>query len=85
MDGRGTPTADGEGKFFYADYGVVASTDPGWLQSEFDLLAGMFDWVGLQTNVCKTVGIVCRPCRVAGVRADKSYNRRMTVEGISFK
>ena len=38
-------------EFFYSDYRVVASTDPGWLQSEFDLLTGLLDWVGLQTNV----------------------------------
>ena len=56
-------------EFFYADDGVVASTDPGWLQLAFDLLTGIFDWVGLWTNVCKTVGMMCRPCRVAVVRA----------------
>ena len=48
--------------FFYADNGMVASIDPGWLQSDFDTLRGIFDWVGLQTNVCKTVGMVCIPC-----------------------
>ena len=46
--------------FFNADDGVVASTDPGWLQSEFDLLTGLFDRIGLQTNIRKTVGMVCR-------------------------
>ena len=29
--------------FFYADDGVVTSTDPGWLQSAFDLMTGLFD------------------------------------------
>ena len=48
-------------EFFYADDGVVESTDPEWLQLEFDMLTGIFDRVGLQKNVRKTVGIVYRP------------------------
>ena len=34
-------------EFFYADDGVVDSTDPGWLQSALNFLTGMFDQVGL--------------------------------------
>ena len=70
---------------FYANNGVVASTDPGWLQSEFDFMMGLFDQVGLHTNVRKTVGMVFRTCQAAGVRAEKAYTRRMTGEGSSFK
>ena len=66
---------------FYADNGMVLSTYPGWLQLAFDTLKGVFDRVGLQTNVHKTVGVVCRPCRAARVQADKSYTRRMTGGG----
>ena len=40
--------------FFYADDGMGASTYPGWLQLEFDMLTGTFDWVSLRTNVRKT-------------------------------
>ena len=40
--------------FFYAEDGVVASTDPGWLL----LLTGLFDRVGLWINVSKNVGIM---------------------------
>ena len=58
-------------ELFYADEGLVASTDPGWLQSEFDTLTGLFDQVGLRTNVRKTMGMVCRTCWAAGVRADE--------------
>ena len=43
---------------FYADNGMVASSDPGWLQGAFNTLVGLFDRVGLQTNVGKTVGTV---------------------------
>ena len=45
--------------FFYADNGLVASKETGWIQSEFGMLKGIFDWVRLRTNVRKTVGMVC--------------------------
>ena len=47
---------------------MVAYIDLGWLQSALDMLTGIFDWVGILMNVRKTVGMVCRPCRAAGVR-----------------
>ena len=34
-------------EIFYDNDGVVASTDPGWIQSAFDFLTGLFDRVGL--------------------------------------
>ena len=63
--------------FFYADDRMVASKDPVWLQSAFVMLRGLFDRVGLRTNVLKTVGMVCRPCRAAGVRANEAYTQSM--------
>ena len=72
-------------ELFYADGKMVASTDPGWIQLEFYTLTGIFDRVGLRTNVRKTVGMVCRPFRAAGVQVDEAYIRRMTGEGRSFK
>ena len=33
---------------FYADDGMVASSDPCWLQWAFTTLVGLFDCVGLQ-------------------------------------
>ena len=71
--------------FFYADNGMVESTDLVWIQLAFDTLTGLFDRLGMQTNVCKTVGMVYRRCRSAGVRADEAYTRRMTGEGQSFR
>ena len=53
---------------FYADNGMVASSDPRWLQWEFDALVGLFERVGLRTNVGKTVIMVCRPCQAAGTQ-----------------
>ena len=43
---------------FYADYGMVASYEPHWLQGVFNTLFGLFERVGLQTNAGKTVGMV---------------------------
>ena len=70
---------------FYDNNGMVSSTDLGWLQPEFDTLTGIFDWVGLRTHVHRTVGMVCRPLRAAGVKEDKAYTWRMTGRGRRFK
>ena len=32
---------------FYADNGMVASSDPRWLEGDFDALVSLFKWVGL--------------------------------------
>ena len=70
---------------FYADAGMVASTNPGCLQTTFDTMTGLFDRVGLKTNVWETVGVVCHPCLAARVRADKAYTQRMKGEERSNK
>ena len=51
----------------------------------FDKLTGIFDQVVLRTNVCKTVGMVCRPWWASGVRSDDAYAQRMSGEVSSFK
>ena len=43
---------------FYTDDGMVASSDPRWLQAAFSTLLGLFDMVGLKKNAKKMVGIV---------------------------
>ena len=45
---------------FYADYGTVAASDQQWPQGDFSTLVGLFDRVGLQTNVSKKVDMVCQ-------------------------
>ena len=47
---------------FYADDGMIASSDPRWLQWAFTILVGLFDRVGLKKNQRKTVSMACRPC-----------------------
>ena len=43
---------------FYADDVMVALSDPHWLQGVFSTLVGLFDRVGLRTNIRNTVGMV---------------------------
>ena len=67
---------------FYADDGMVASSDPAWLQGAFSALVAIFGRVGLQTNVGKTVSMACHPCRAgAGNRTEAGYSRRLTGVG----
>ena len=71
--------------FFYADGKMVASTYPGWIHTAFSTLVGLFNWVVLQKNVRKTVGMVFQPCRAFGVRADEAYKLWMTGERQSYQ
>ena len=54
--------------FFYADTRLVASTHPEWIQEDFDILTGLFSWVGIRTSVGKMVGMVFRPCFTVGAQ-----------------
>ena len=71
--------------FFYVDDGMVASANLGCLQTVFYMLTGLFDHLGLNKNVRKTVGMVLCPCQAAEVRADKAYTWRMKGLGRSYK
>ena len=53
---------------FHMDNGMVASSDPKRLQGEFSTLVGLFDRVGLWTNVWKKVGMVFRPYQAVGTQ-----------------
>ena len=64
---------------------MVASSDPAWLQGAFNALGGLFDRVGLKTNVGKTVGRVCHPCQAAGIITKAVYGRRIMGEGNSYR
>ena len=47
---------------FYADYSMVASSDPRWLQGGFSTLVGLFAQLVLKTHIGKSFGMVCRTC-----------------------
>ena len=74
-----------EASFLYIDDSMVAFTDLGWLHTAFDILKGLFDQVGVKTNVRKTVGMVCHPYQADGVWAYKAYTWRITVVGRNYK
>ena len=70
---------------FYADGGMVASSDPLWLQWVFDKLVSLFEWLGLRTNVGKTVSMVSRPCQASGTQSVAAYGRKMAGEGPTYR
>ena len=55
------------------------------MQGAFDTLVGLFDRVGLRTNIGKTVGIVCRSCQAAGTQSEALYEQEITEEGLSYR
>ena len=70
---------------FYADDGMVVSSESAWLQGAFNALVAIFDRVGLLTNVGKTVSMVCHPCRAgSGNRTEEAYGWRLTGVGRSY-
>ena len=64
---------------------MVVSTNPGWIQTAFNILTGIFDQVGLRKNVRRTVGMVFQLCRAVEVRADEAYKHWMTGEGQGYQ
>ena len=52
--------------YFYANCGLIASPQPESLQRPIDVLAGLFDRVGIQTITQKTVSMAFQPCHTPG-------------------
>ena len=69
---------------FYADNGMVASSDPRWLQWVFTTLVGLFERVGMKMNTGKTVSMTCRPCPAVRNRSEVAYGHTMTEEGPTY-
>ena len=73
-----------QASLFYVDNGMVASSDPRWLQGSFSTLTGMFDRVGLRTNFGRTVSMIYHSCQAAGTQSESAYERRITGEGPTY-
>ena len=71
--------------YFYANDSLVASTQPESLNRAFDVLTGLFDRVGLQTNTAKTVAMVFHPCHAPGGMSEAAYVRQVTGKGPKFR
>ena len=82
--GEGGKEGRHQAALFYVDNGMVASSDPCWLQWSFNSLVGLFECVGLCTNVGKMVIMTCRPCPAAGNQSEEAYIRKMTGEGPTY-
>ena len=74
-----------QSSLFYTDDGMVVSSNPRWLQWGFNALVGLFDRVGLHTNLGKTVSMTCRPCPTAENQLKVAYGRKMTGEGPTYR
>ena len=61
QSGRGKEVRH-QNSLFYADDGMVELSYPRWLQGVFSILVGLFDRVGLKTNVGKTVDMFYCSC-----------------------
>ena len=59
--------------YFYANEGLVASTQPEMPQRAFGILTSLFDRFGLHINMEKTVGMVCHPCHASGGVLEEAY------------
>ena len=79
---------DGVGKgvqclasLFYADDSLFASPRLARIQAALDVLMGIFDRVGLQTNIYKMVIMVFHPCYIVGGHLETAYIQRIICMG----
>ena len=74
-----------QNSLFYVDGGILALSDPVWLQWAFIALVGMFDWVLLRKSIMKTVIMVFCPYHSASTQLEAVYKQRMTGAGLSYR
>ncbi len=58
---------------FYVNDVLLASRDPVWLQELFNILIGLFEWIGLFTNAAKTKIMVCILGRIRKAYKEEQY------------
>ena len=71
-------------EFFYVDNGILDSSELVCLQAALDVLMGLFNMVGLCTNVNNMVGMLCHTCITAGVKSEAAYTWWLMRVGTSF-
>ena len=72
-------------KYFYAENGLLVSTQATRLHQAFDVLPEMFDCIRLLTNVVNTVSMAYKPCCTIGGHSAEAYGIRLTGEGLSYR
>lgn len=70
---------------FYADDGLIGTTNATWLSNAFSVLVTLFRRIGLETNFTKTAMMVhhSRPPRT--MISSTAYRRKITGQGPTFK
>ena len=48
-----------------------------WINWSFDVLIGLFERFVLQTNMAKTVEVVCQPGNISGRQSTAEYGQRI--------
>jgi hypothetical protein len=71
---RGETFGDSDSTF-YADDGLVESTDPTELQRDIDEMVGLFEKVGLRTNEIKTQYMIVRAAKAPAAMKKRVYDR----------
>ena len=74
-----------QNSLFYLDNDMVALLYPRWLQGAFSTLVGLFNGVGMWTNVGKIFSMVFCPCQAAGTQSEAAYRIWMTGEGPPYR
>ena len=64
---------------------MVVLSNPRWLQWAFNALDGLFERVGLRTNMGKTFSMTCRPFPEVGNQSEVAYGRTMMGEGPTYR
>ena len=70
--------------FFYVDSRLLAPPRPTRPQVALSVFTGLFDKVGLQTNINKIVVMVCQPFYIVDGHLEEAYTRRITGMGKYF-
>ena len=70
--------------YFYADNGIVASTQSERLQRVFNVLADLFVRFVLQKNTWNTEIIEFHPCHMPGIILVVEYERQVTGMGPNY-
>ena len=70
--------------FFHTNYGLVVYINPDWPQGAFKTLIGLFNRVGLHTNLGKTFGMLYRPRHAVGTQLKKAYEQQIMGEGLPY-
>jgi hypothetical protein len=63
---------------FFVDDGLVAARCPEWLQSSFDILINLFEWIGFRTNAKKTKVMTCLPGKIRVAKTEEEYASHQT-------